>query len=117
MAALTELKPVDICESKITERGQTTIPATILRTLNLKKGVDRIQYRVLPNGDVLIPRKNDDEADPVIGRFLEFLARDIAANPATSLQPLSAELVDRIGGLVAGVEWGDLDSPLSDDED
>ncbi|WP_071985220.1 type II toxin-antitoxin system PrlF family antitoxin [Candidatus Regiella insecticola] len=109
-------KPIDVLESQITSRGQTTIPASVLRTLNLKKGVDRIQYQVLPSGDVLIPRKQKKENDPIIGKFLDFLASDIVKNPQ-NLQALPESLLYRIDNITESVDIGNLDAPLSDDED
>lgn len=41
--------------SKITDRGQTTIPVAIRKHLNLKPG-DRLRYLVLDNGDVYLVR-------------------------------------------------------------
>lgn len=42
--------------SKITARGQTTIPSDIRKHLNLKSG-DSLRYLVLENGDVYLVRK------------------------------------------------------------
>ncbi|MEA9445841.1 type II toxin-antitoxin system PrlF family antitoxin (plasmid) [Candidatus Fukatsuia symbiotica] len=115
VVARKNTKHIDVLESQITSRGQTTIPASVLRTLNLKKGVDRIQYQVLPSGDVLIPRKQKEENDPIIGKFLDFLANDIVKNPQ-HLQALPEPLLCRIDKITEGVEIGNLDTPLPDDE-
>jgi antitoxin PrlF len=51
----------------------------------------------------------------VLGRFLGFLARDIALHPER-LQPLDTRFVQRIQSLVGGVEV-DLDQSLSADDE
>jgi antitoxin PrlF len=50
----------------------------------------------------------------VIGRFLEFLARDMTNEPAR-IRPVPKPLVSRGKALVKGVEV-DLNAPLPDDE-
>lgn len=52
-----------------------------------------------------------EEADPMLRQSLDFLARDIAANPARC-QPLDADLVARAKTLVAGIKL-DLDAARS----
>ena len=55
-----------------------------------------------------------DGDDPVIGRFLEFVARDMVHEPAWS-RPVPRSLVSRAKALVKGVDV-DIDAPLPDDE-
>jgi antitoxin PrlF len=55
-----------------------------------------------------------DRDDPVIGKFLEFLARDMSNEPAR-IRPMAKALVSRGKALVRGVKV-DLDAPLPDDE-
>jgi len=52
--------------------------------------------------------------DPVLGKFLGFLARDMASHPER-LQAVDAGLVERLQSLVGGIEV-DLDAGLSDDD-
>jgi antitoxin PrlF len=111
-----DFRPVDTVESKITERGQTTIPVSVLRALGLKKGIDHIRFQILPNGDVLIPRKQEEDSDPAVHAFLHFLSTDMARHPQ-QLQVLPAALLSRIEQLTAGVDVGDLDALLPDDEE
>ena len=102
-------------ESTLTDRYQTTVPETIRRALRLGKR-DRIHYAIRPGGEVVLTRADDAEnADPVLGQFLAFLAQDIAAHPER-LQGLSADLVHRVNTLVGGIEV-DLDAPLSADDE
>ncbi len=56
-----------------------------------------------------------EDEDPVLGQFLNFLARDIANHPE-QLQPIRADLAQHILSVVGSTEV-DLDSPLlADDE-
>lgn len=106
--------PIIESESTLTDRYQTTVPETIRKALQLNKR-DKIHYTVLENGSVIISRMNNEEADPVIGKFLSFLATDIEHNPQ-HLQSVDENLVNRIQSLVADVEI-DLDAPLSEKDD
>ena len=99
----------------ITERGQTTVPAAIRKMLALGKR-DQVVFRGLADGTVVIAKKNTaiEDHDPVIGKFLAFLARDMAAQPQR-IQPIPRALVARGKALVKGVKV-DLDAPLPDDD-
>jgi antitoxin PrlF len=96
----------------ITERGQTTVPAPIRKMLALGKR-DRVVFRGLADGTVVIEKRQpEDEDDPALGAFLDFLGRDIAARPQ-AIQPIDADRIAYIKKLVEGVEV-DLDAPLDD---
>jgi antitoxin PrlF len=101
----------------ITERGQTTVPAAIRKMLNLGKG-DRVVFKGMADGTVIIARKEEAEKaeadDPVIGRFLAFLAGDMARTPQR-IRPVTRNLVKRAKALVEGVEV-DLDAALPDND-
>jgi antitoxin PrlF len=102
-------------ESTLTDRYQTTVPETVRRALRLSKR-DRIHYTIRPDGEVVLTRAEAaEEADPALGAFLGFLARDITEHPER-LQAVDAGLVQRIQSLVGGVEV-DLDAPLSADDE
>ena len=102
-------------ESTLTDRYQTTVPETVRRALRLGKR-DKIHYTIRPNGEVVLTRaERDQEADPALGAFLGFLARDITEHPER-LQAMDAGLMQRIQSLVGGVEV-DLDAPLSADDE
>jgi antitoxin PrlF len=97
-------------ESTLTDRYQTTVPESVRRQLGLSKR-DKIQYEILSDGAVLLRRASAaDEGDQVLGKFLEFLAQDMAQHPE-HLQQIDKSLVQRVQGLVAGVSI-DLDAPL-----
>jgi antitoxin PrlF len=110
-------KAAEILEipAAITERGQTTVPAAIRRMLALGKR-DQVVFRGLADGTVTIAKKEAraDAGDPVIGKFLEFLAEDMARDPAR-IRPAPKSLAARGKRLVKGVKV-DLDATLPDDE-
>ena len=58
-----------MAESKITSKGQTTIPIEIRRKLKLKPG-DRIEFHVQPDGKVVLIPLNVDilEFKGMLGR-------------------------------------------------
>lgn len=101
-------------ESTLTDRYQTTVPETVRKALHLQKR-DKIHYTVLDNGNVVISRVVEQEPDPVIGEFLNFLAKDIQSNPQ-HLQSVDKSLVNRIQSLTSDVEL-DLDASLSDEDE
>jgi antitoxin PrlF len=110
-------KTAEILEipATITERGQTTVPAAIRKMLALGKR-DQVVFRGLADGTVVIAKKvaQVEDGDPVIGKFLSFLARDMAKEPSR-IRPVPRSLVSRGKDLVKGVKV-DLDAPLADDE-
>jgi antitoxin PrlF len=102
-------------ESTLTERYQTTVPATVRRALRLGRR-DKIHYSIRPSGEVVLTRAVTPAAsDPALGAFLDFLAQDIRQNPAR-LQALDAAFAQRIRRLTAGVAI-DLDAPLSQEDE
>lgn len=100
-------------ESTLTDRYQTTVPESVRRALHLGKR-DKIRFSLQPDGTVVLSRADDFESDPVLGQFLDFLAKDIAEHPQ-HVHALSADLAERVQSLVSNVEI-DLDSPLPDDD-
>jgi antitoxin PrlF len=101
-------------ESSLTDRYQTTVPDAVRRALRLRKR-DRIVYRVLEDGTVVLGRKLARGDDPVLGRFLDFLARDMTEHPER-IRAVDAGLLSRIRPLVADVKI-DLNAPLSSDDE
>lgn len=99
----------------ITDRGQTTVPAAIRKMLALGKR-DQVVFRGLADGTVVIAKKQArcDEPDPLIGKFLAFLRRDMAMDPMR-IRPVPKSLVARGTSLVKGVDI-DLDAVLPDDD-
>ena len=105
--------PIEV-ESTLTDRYQTTVPETVRRTLKLGKR-DKIHYTIRDGEVVLTRAEVTDSDDPVLGQFLEFLARDIASHPER-LQAIDTGLVKRIQSLVGGVKV-DLGEALSIDDE
>lgn len=102
-------------ESTLTDRYQTTVPETVRRALRLSKR-DKIHYAIRASGEVVLTRADAaEDADPVLGQFLDFLAKDIAQHP-DRVQGLDAGLVHRIQSLMAGIEV-DLDAALTADDE
>lgn len=102
-------------ESTLTDRYQTTVPETVRRALRLEKR-DKIHYTIRPGGEVVLTRAQTSEGDdPVLAKFLVFMARAIANHPER-LQALDAGLVQRLQSLVGGIEV-DLDAALSADDE
>lgn len=102
-------------ESTLTDRYQTTVPETVRRALKLGKR-DKIHYSIRADGEIVLSRAAASQgADPLLGQFLGFLARDIAKHPER-LMSVDASLVQRIQSLTGAVEI-DLDAPLSADDE
>ena len=101
-------------ESTLTDRYQTTVPQTVRRALRLGKR-DRLHYTIRPGGEVVLRRAEVTDDDPVLGQFLDFLARDIASHPQR-LETIDASLARRIDSLVGRIEV-DLDAALSEDDE
>ena len=95
-------------ESKLTDRYQTTVPDAVRRALKLGKR-DRIRYVVQANGSVTLQRAEEGD-DPVLGAFLDFLARDIASHPR-QVRVIGADLAKRMRSLTKGVK-ADLERAL-----
>jgi antitoxin PrlF len=102
-------------ESTLTERYQTTVPETVRRALRLGKR-DKIRFTIRPDGDVVLTRAVvPTSEDPVMGRFLNFLANDIANHPER-LATVDAGLVQRIQFLVGDLHV-DIDAALSAEDE
>lgn len=102
-------------ESTLTERYQTTVPESVRRALRLSKR-DKIRFTIRPDGDVVLTRAVvTTSEDPVMGRFLNFLAHDIATHPER-LAAVDAGLVQRIQFLVGDLKV-DLDAALSAEDE
>jgi len=107
--------PREEVESALTDRYQTTVPQPVRRALGLRKR-DRIRYALRANGEVVLQRVSPDpiEEDPALAPFLALLEQDIANHPER-LQPIGADLVQRLQDLVGATEV-DLDEALPNDE-
>lgn len=109
MPAILEAK------STLTGRYQTTVPETVRRALRLGKR-DKIRFTIRPDGDVVLTRAVvPTSEDPVMGRFLNFLANDISNHPER-LATVDAGLVQRIQFLVGDLHV-DIDAALSAEDE
>lgn len=102
-------------ESTLTERYQTTIPASVRRALRLNKR-DKVSYEIRSNGEVVLTRAGADiEASSNLEQFLDMLAQNICSHPE-HLQSFEADVVKRSNMLVHGIKV-DLENPLLEDDD
>lgn len=101
-------------ESTLTDRYQTTVPDVVRKALGLSKK-DKICYLIDSDGSVKICRSEKSEEDPILGKFLDFLAKDIEQNPQ-QIQTIDRKTLTTIKSLVDNVEV-DLDTPLSDEDE
>lgn len=68
--------------AKLTAKNQTTIPSSVRAALGLEP-MDRIKFDILADGRVLLSKDSavDEEFDPTVLAFLDFIEADIIANP------------------------------------
>ncbi|MYA89440.1 MAG: type II toxin-antitoxin system PrlF family antitoxin [Boseongicola sp. SB0662_bin_57] len=100
--------------SKLTNRYQTTVPSGVRKQLKLGKG-DRIRYCIEPSGRVYIEPVRDEDVDPALRAFLDFVEADIKAHPE-HLRAFDGALHDRLKALVGDIDV-DLGEPLSHDDE
>ncbi|MBE9214998.1 type II toxin-antitoxin system PrlF family antitoxin [Plectonema cf. radiosum LEGE 06105] len=101
-------------ESTLTDRYQTTVPENVRKALRLNKR-DKIHYTIEPDGKVTMSRAELEDEDPIVGKFLNFLAQDMSKNPQ-NIKPISPELLNRTQSLIDGIEV-DLDAPLFEEDE
>ncbi len=103
-----------VSESTLTDRYQTTVPSAVRKALQLNKR-EKILYTIKPDGDVLISRADQEEADPVLDSFLGFLEKDMEEHPER-LVAVTPEFVAHLQELVKDIDI-DLDAPLNDEDE
>lgn len=109
------MKTVIEDDSTLTDRYQTTVPASVRRALKLKRR-DRIHYMIRPDGEVVLTRARDESSqDPVVANFLAFLERDLQEHPE-NIRPVTVSTFAEAERLTAGIEV-DLDEELPEDDD
>ncbi|SEN70308.1 antitoxin PrlF [Sphingomonas gellani] len=86
--------------SRITAKGQTTVPKAVRQALGVSYGGE-IAFVVDENG-VSVRRVENEEADPVIGTFLGFLEQDMLRNPQNVIA-FPPSLADRMAALTEQV--------------
>lgn len=95
-------------ESRITSKGQTTVPKAVRQALGVQAG-DAIAFRI-EDGNVRVERVSAAHEDPGLDAFLDLLAKDLAERPH-ALSALSPAFRSRIGKLTQGVA-ADFDEPI-----
>lgn len=100
-------------ESSITAKGQTTVPKAVRQALGVDYG-GRIAFVVDDQRRVYVEKASEEASDPVVDRFLEFLAQDMTTHPGTSVAALPATLRDRMAALVGSMDV-DLDADIDGD--
>ncbi|WP_319420216.1 type II toxin-antitoxin system PrlF family antitoxin [Pleurocapsa sp. FMAR1] len=90
------------------------VPDIVRKTLGLNKR-DKIAYIINSDGTVTITRYETSEDDPILDKFLDFLAQDIEQNPQ-QIQPITSETLVRVQSLVGDMNI-DLNAPLSDKDE
>ncbi|WP_087002092.1 type II toxin-antitoxin system PrlF family antitoxin [Rhizobium sullae] len=100
-------------ESTITAKGQTTVPKAVRQALGVDYG-GRIAFYVDDERRVYVERADEEVSDPVIEKFLAFLARDMEARPEKSIVELPAALRNRVAALTKDMKV-DLDAPIEGD--
>ncbi len=99
--------------SRITAKGQTTVPKSVRQALGVSYGGE-IAYAIDERG-VSLSRIEAEEADPVIEAFLDFLARDMVRRPET-IAAFPEGLADRMAALTQAVDVDleeEIDGPVS----
>ncbi|WP_372500619.1 type II toxin-antitoxin system PrlF family antitoxin (plasmid) [Tistrella mobilis] len=97
----------------ITANGQTTVPKSVRQALGVDYG-GRIAFFVDDEHRVYVEKVMEEASDPVVDRFLAFLAQDMRKHPGTSIAALPASLRDRIAALVGDMDV-DLDAEIDGD--
>ncbi|EHE9873314.1 antitoxin PrlF [Escherichia coli] len=64
-------------ESKVTVRGQTTLPTPVSEALKVTPEQDSVQYEILPGRRVFITRVGNEQEDHTMVTFLRFLDADM----------------------------------------
>lgn len=101
-------------ESTITAKGQTTVPKSVRQALGVDYG-GRIAFVVDDQRRVYVHKADlEAEEDPVIERFLAFLAQDMAEHPDRSVVAFPKTLLNRAAALTQGMAV-DLDAQIEGD--
>lgn len=85
--------------STITAKGQTTVPKAVRKLLGIEPG-DKIAFHV-DGRQVTLALVEAAHEDPVVSKFLAFIAKDIERRPE-AVKPLSREFAKRMASLSKG---------------
>lgn len=95
--------------SKVTDRNQTTLPPSVRSVLGIERG-ERLGYVIEGTRVRLVNATALEREDPVLDRFLDFLAGGLASHPHT-VTPFPPALLHRARELTQGVAI-DHDAPI-----
>lgn len=98
--------------SKITEKGQVTVPKFVREALGVGYG-GQVAFYIDDDQTVRVERVEEND-DPAIDSFLQFLARDMTDNPSISIEDLPQTLRERIQLQTEGMDV-DIDAPIDGD--
>jgi antitoxin PrlF len=98
--------------SKITAKGQTTVPKAVRRALGVDYG-GRIAYRI-EHGRVILKRAEGEHRDPALRGFLKLMAADIARG--RNVTDLPADLQRALRSALKASKV-DLDAPIEGEVD
>jgi antitoxin PrlF len=96
--------------SKITAKGQTTVPKAVRRALGVDYG-GRIAFRI-EQGRVTVRRAESEHRDPALRGFLKLIATDIGGG--RNVKDLPADLQRSLRKALKQGEI-DLDAPIEGD--
>ena len=102
-----------VLQSSLTDRYQTTVPAPVRKVLGLSKR-SKLRFELQPDGTVTLGRAEAGE-DPVLAKFLSFLAADIENHPGR-IRAVSPDWVGRMRALVKGAKV-DLNEALDPEDE
>lgn len=100
--------------SKITAKGQTTVPKSVRQALGVGPG-GRIAFRIEGNSVTLHAIPADDVQDPALAPFLALLAADLVTRPTAAIHPLPQSEISRLEIVAQEVGVLDLDEPIEGD--
>lgn len=98
--------------STITEKGQVTIPKPVRDALGLEYG-GRVAFCIDENRHVSVERDDNGGEDPLIDKFLVFLAQDMDRHPER-ISSFPDDLRHRMHALVGNMNE-DPDDPIEGD--
>ena len=88
--------------SKVTAKAQTTLPSGVRKALAVGPG-DSLRYRIEGHRAIIEKASPEaEEADPVVGAFLAFLAEDLTQHPER-LRGMPRTLLRRARTLARGI--------------
>jgi len=94
----------------LTSKGQLTLPKPIRQALGVDVG-GKVAFDLSDDGQIRVSRVDAEHEDPVIGAFLNLLARDMETGQHVRILPpdLAHTMLEQVGYAV------NLDAPIDGD--